>query len=183
MPVSASARRHSTVRLCARGGRGIAACPIAWRRWRPGHPHARTATTTVRHGRRPVGHDPTPPHHDRGSHSVEALLVFSLLVTVILGTVQVAFWFTARNAARHAATSAVLAATLEDGTEETARTEAERSLERTGEAVLFDHSVQATRTATEVEVTITGEALSLVPFFPVHVTATSTGAVERWTNP
>jgi len=120
---------------------------------------------------------------DTGSYSVEAILTITLVFTIIFGTFQVALWATARSAARDAANGAVVAASLERGTAETGKAEAERRLARTGTGLLDNRTVEVTRTATEVRVTVKGDVLSLIPGFPVHVNVTSTGSVERWSTP
>ena len=42
------------------------------------------------------------------------------------------------------------------------------------------YSVGATRSLTEVEVTVTGEAVTVLPFFDVPITVTIDGPVERF---
>lgn len=138
--------------------------------------HRGVAVTRHLTGRRPAA-------RDAGTYSVEAILTVTLVLTVVLGTFQVALWAAARSAARHAANGAVIAATLEGGTEADATQAARARLERGSRGLFDNHDVDVSIAGDEARATVSGDVLSLVPGFPVHVTVTSTGSIERWTNP
>ena len=120
---------------------------------------------------------------DAGVYSVEALFVVMLIITVVLGTFQIALWSTARNAARHAANGAVLAATLQGSSEADATQVGQKRLERTSRGLFDNRTVEVTITGDQARATVSGSVLSLVPGIPVRVNVTSTGSIERWTNP
>lgn len=125
----------------------------------------------------------TRPAGEAGTYSVEALLTLTLVLTVIIGTFQVALWAAARSAARHAANGAVIVATLEGGTEAQASEAAKARLDRGSTALFDNHTVNVSITGDDVRATVSGDVLSLVPGLPVHVNVTSTGSIEKWTNP
>jgi len=132
------------------------------------------AVVTVQPDRRP----------QRGSASVETLLVTILVVTVVLTGFQVMLLFAGRNAARDAANAAVIAGAVERGSVQAAEAEARARLERAGgTSLLFDSQVEVRADTRTVTCTVTGEIISIVPFVPITVRQTATAPLERFYTP
>lgn len=135
-----------------------------------------------------MGRSYTPRHargaekcaHDRGSTSVEIIVLFPLVLTLIFGIVQGAMWFHARDAARSAASQAVEAARLEGGTDAVAHQSAGRLLEQID--ALSSYDVDVTRTAQTVSVTVTGASQMIIDFpgWDLTVDQTATSTLEGW---
>jgi len=136
----------------------------------------------------PLGRSYTPRHargaeecaHDRGSTTVEVIVLFPLMLTLIFGIVQGAMWFHARDAARSAASQAVEVARLEGGTDAAAHQSAGQLLGQVD--ALSNYQVDVTRTAQTVSVTITGSSHMIIDFpgWDLTVEQTATSALEEW---
>lgn len=116
---------------------------------------------------------------ERGSYSVEAIMVFPALLLILFAIIQGAVFMHAGNIAQAAAQTAYeetrqLNGTVADGTV------AGLNAANSGGEALAHASVNVTRTATDINVTVTGEAPSIMPWIPLHVERSITGPVERW---
>ncbi|PPF32661.1 TadE/TadG family type IV pilus assembly protein [Pseudoclavibacter sp. AY1H1] len=121
----------------------------------------------------------TPREGERGSYSVEAIMVLPALLVIIFAIIQGAAFMHAGNIAQAAAQTAYeqtrqLNGTVSDGI--SAGLDAANS----GGEALAHANVNVTRTATDIDVTVTGEAPSILPWIPLHVERSITGPVERW---
>lgn len=119
---------------------------------------------------------------ERGSQTVEAIIVLPVLFGVFFVIVQGAVWLHAGNIAQAAASSAYNAARLYDAVAADGVAAGTASAQQTG-TVLDGAVVVVDRTMTTVTVTVTGNAPTLVPGWDTHVERTVSGPVERWIAP
>jgi Flp pilus assembly protein TadG len=119
---------------------------------------------------------------DTCAAGVEAVILYPVVLLLIFAIIQGGIVFHARNVARSAANGAVLAAQTEDGSNATGVAEANARLARAGDAALLaGANVQVDRGANQVNATVSGQALSIVPGLAgITVSATASGAVEHF---
>lgn len=117
----------------------------------------------------------------RGSVTIEAILLIPFIFGVILAIVEGALYFHAQDAARMAASQALEMARAEDGTDAAAVSAADQMLAQV--SALVDHDINISRTADEVTVTVSGDTRSLVPFITPEVSQSATGPIEQWSTP
>ena len=118
---------------------------------------------------------------ERGSQSIEMLLLLPAMFALVFLGVQGAFWYHARTVAIAAAqegarTGAQLGSTASAGIA------AARGF-ATSTDVLDDVAVTGDRSPTTVRVTVTGTSPSLLPGVSLHVSAGASAPVERVTAP
>lgn len=119
---------------------------------------------------------------DRGSTSLELVVLFPAVLLIIFGLVQGGLWYHARDVARAAAAGGAAAARAEGSSADDGRLEATSFLSANGDAVL-GVQVDARRDATRVEVIVIGRSVSLLPGVPgPEVRESVTGPVERFTS-
>ncbi len=114
---------------------------------------------------------------DAGSATVELAVTMPLLAMLLVTVVQFGLWFHARQVAAGAARHALEAARREGGGPEAGQHAAEAWLAQVGDDTLQHRDVAITDGAS-VTVTVTGEALDVVPG-PWHVAATASGPREE----
>jgi Flp pilus assembly protein TadG len=122
---------------------------------------------------------------ERGSISLELVVVFPVLLAIVFGVVQGALYFHARNVALAAAQEGARAAGAEHGTAGDGGTAAWSFLTQAGGAeVMTQLDVSPHRSATVASVTVSGRALSVLPGIPgFTVSQTADRPVERFTTP
>lgn len=122
---------------------------------------------------------------ERGSVSLETVIVFPVVLLLIFGTVQGALYYHARNVALAAAQEGVVDARVENGTSEAGIQRAQSFLaDAGGNGVLRNSSVGSTRSATEVTITVRGAAPSVLPGIGgIALTQSASGPLERVTAP
>lgn len=106
------------------------------------------------------------------------VFVLPALFTLMFAGVQAGLWYQARTVAYAAAQEGARAAAAEDGTGPIGRAAAQDYLADVG-AELTDTGVTAARTPTQVEVTVSVRAQSLVPRWNPELTQTARLPVER----
>lgn len=116
-----------------------------------------------------------------GASAVEAALVLPLLFVLFFSIVQGAVTLHAGNVAQAAAQAAFEAARLYDGTAEAGLAMGQATASSAGTA-LSDVHIDVTVGATTVEVSVTGNAASIVPGMPVTVERSVSGPRERWVD-
>ncbi|WP_020525449.1 TadE family protein [Catelliglobosispora koreensis] len=119
---------------------------------------------------------------DRGSGPVElAILAIPLLVMTFM-VAQAAFVFYARSTALAAATQGANSARSYNASPNAGIDRANNFLVQVRGGGLRNHTVSQTVNAsgTEVTITVTGDAPSIIPFWTYHVRQRATGPVERW---
>lgn len=121
---------------------------------------------------------------ERGSTSLELVVLFPVLLLIIFGLIQGALWYHARNVASGAAQEGVRVARAETGSTDAGRARAEGFLTDAGGAdVLTDPVVQVSGDAERVRVVVTGRSISVLPGVPGPlVEQSAAGPVERFTS-
>jgi len=119
---------------------------------------------------------------ERGSVTVEAVILFPLALLLIFGAIQGGLYFYARSIATAAAEQGLQSARTEKGTAGAGGASAQQFLTASSKGLLTDTGVTPTRTATTAAVTVTGTTPSLIPGFTFTVSQTAAGAVERVTT-
>ena len=119
---------------------------------------------------------------DRGSGPVElAILAVPLLVMTFM-VAQAAFVYYARSTALAAATQGANAARSYEANPSAGINGANNFLAQVSGGGLKDAAVTQTVNAagTEVTITVTGKAPTIIPFWTYDVSQRATGPVERW---
>lgn len=121
---------------------------------------------------------------DRGSVSLELVVVFPVILLIIFGGMQGALFYYARSVALAAAQEGSRAAGAETGSAGIGQSAASAFVQQAGGSdVLQGAQVTASRTATTATVTVTGQSLSLVPGLTgITVSQTASVPVERITR-
>ncbi|SBT40474.1 TadE family protein [Micromonospora narathiwatensis] len=132
---------------------------------------------------RPAGRGRINPCcRDRGSSPVEFAIIALPMLLLTFAVVQTGLVFFAQSIALAAATQGVNGAR---GYQSTAAAGESRALNflSTAGAGLENRQVVVTRTATEVRVTVTGRAITVLPGFNWTISRSAHGPVERPTAP
>ena len=124
------------------------------------------------------------PWPDRGSVSLELVIVFPAVLLIIFGGMQGALLYYARSVALAAAQEGSRAAGAETGSAGLGQSVATGFVQRAGGSdVLQAAQVTASRSATVATVTVSGRSLSLVPGLSgLPVSQTASVPVERITR-
>lgn len=111
-----------------------------------------------------------------GVATLEAVLVFPVLLVLIMFVIQVALWYHAADLAHAAAQDGVRAARVDGGTAADGSNRANTVLDQTGASILQGRQVSSTRDPLVARVDVRGHCITLVPFLslPVHAVAEST---------
>lgn len=121
---------------------------------------------------------------DRGSASLELVVIFPVLLLIIFGAMQGALYYFACSAALASAQEGARASADERASTSAGRSAAASFLASAGGSdTLQQTQITATRSGATATVIVTGRSLSLVPGWggiPVH--QTSSAAVERVTG-
>lgn len=122
---------------------------------------------------------------ERGSASLELVILFPAVLLLIFGVVQGGLYFHARSVAMAAAQQGVRAAAAEDGSAEAGGSEASAFVAQAGGSdVMTGVRVSPQRTPTAAKVTVTGRPLSVIPgVMNFQVSQTAELPVERFTDP
>lgn len=121
-----------------------------------------------------------PLRSDRGSSPVEFAIVASAMILTAFVVVQAGLVFHARSLALGAATQGANAERGYQAPTGMADAAANRFLDQAGDG-LTGQTVTVTRTATDVRVTVTGTAISVLPGVTFHVSQTAHGSIEQVT--
>lgn len=120
-------------------------------------------------------------HDERGlNNSVSIVLLLPLVLSLLFLGMQWAMVAWANASAHAAAQEGARAAAAFGATASAGESTAARAI---NDAALIGASVEASRGATTATVSVRGQAVRLVPGFPVEVDVTSTVPVERLTYP
>ncbi|WP_405681211.1 MULTISPECIES: TadE/TadG family type IV pilus assembly protein [unclassified Streptomyces] len=122
---------------------------------------------------------------DRGESSIQMAIVFPFVILVTVAVVQASMWVYARNIALTAAREGVAAARTYQAPEGAGAARAQETLGRIAGDSLRGPSVStAGSSATDVRVTVTGSAPSMLPGLSgLSVTQSASAPRERWTTP
>jgi len=121
---------------------------------------------------------------ERGSATnVQVAILFSLILITFMTLLQAGLWFYGRDLALSAARSGVdTGRTYGTVNPTAARTHAEAFLNNTAHGVLNTPTATASADGTAMTVTVDAEVVTLVPGLTMHVTQSSTGAIEQRTS-
>lgn len=121
---------------------------------------------------------------ERGSASIQLVILLPALFAVLFIGMQAALFYHARTVAIAAAQEGARAAGAEHGHESDGVQAANDFIaEAGGHDVLTSTSLTADRTATQATVTVSGYSLSVIPGWHVRITQSATVPVERLTAP
>lgn len=119
---------------------------------------------------------------DRGGGPIETALVLPLLLILVFGVVHLAMHHLARQSALSAAQVGVVAQQGWGAADGAGRQRAEGYLERVPR-VLRGWDIDVTDDGEVVQVTVTGESISVIPWYTHRISGTARGPVERVTSP
>ncbi|MFY1705400.1 TadE/TadG family type IV pilus assembly protein [Micromonospora sp. WMMA1923] len=121
---------------------------------------------------------------DRGASPVELAVVMPLILLLLFASIQAAAWFVARATALNAAQSGVNAQRVHQAPAGAGEARATGFLTAAGDWLVGWERAgpRCVTTETEVNCTVTGRSLSLVPGVSFPVRQTAHGTVERWTT-
>ncbi|WP_186313693.1 TadE/TadG family type IV pilus assembly protein [Paenarthrobacter nicotinovorans] len=123
-----------------------------------------------------------PGDKEAGTTTLESIIILPLILGFFLVVLQFALVAHASNLAHQAATAAVAESRRSTGTAAGGETRAQELLRQSGADVLLQgYQVSITRNAQTTSVTVSGKAVSFVPWMNgIPVTETISGPVERW---
>ena len=118
---------------------------------------------------------------ESGAATLEAVLVFPVLLLLIMFCIQVALWYHAAALADAAAQDGVRAARVQGATANDGISRADQLLDQAGRTIIEGRQVTATRSAQVTRVEVRGHCIQLVPFvtLPVHAVAESSTELFR----
>lgn len=119
---------------------------------------------------------------ERGSATLETALVYPAVLLLVLLTMNTALWFHARNLAMAAAQEGLRAGRSHGSSSSAGQATAEHFIRQAGGSFLTRPEVTVTRDADTLEVSVSGQAISLVPLLPLAVTQVARAPVEKWTT-
>ena len=122
---------------------------------------------------------------ERGSTSLELVILFPVVLLLIFAGIQGALYYHARNVALSAAQQGVRAAKAENGSSDQGRQAAQAFVDQAGGAnVMTGVNVTSNRGANEATVTVTGQPISVIPgILNFTVSQTAQGPIEVFTAP
>ncbi|WP_158602909.1 TadE family protein [Jiangella rhizosphaerae] len=119
---------------------------------------------------------------ERGSATLETVVLWPVVFLLIFGIVHAGLWFHARNLALSAAREGARAASMDAGTGGAARAAAFLAATTDG-TVMRVGAIDEVTDATTVTVTVTGSSTTLIPGWRVDVRQSATAPIRRWTAP
>lgn len=117
---------------------------------------------------------------EAGAATVEAVLVFPVLLLLVMVVFQFALWYHASGLANAAAQDGARAARVEGGTAQDGRDRANALLDQTGHSILQGRQVLVTRTLATARVEVRGTCIPLVPGLHLPVDAVVESSTERF---
>ncbi|WP_169792025.1 TadE/TadG family type IV pilus assembly protein [Jiangella muralis] len=119
---------------------------------------------------------------ERGSTTLETVVLWPAVFLLIFGIVHAGLWFHARNVALSAAREGARAASLDDGSGGAARAAAFLASTTDG-SVMRVGDISEAANADTVTVTVTGSSTTLIPGWRVDVSQSATAPIRRWSAP
>lgn len=116
---------------------------------------------------------------ERGGASIELVVAAPLMLLLVMLVAQFALWAHATHIAQAAANSGVQAARAYTSTAEVGRARATSILDQLAGTVLTGARVEARRDNATATVTVTGDAVAVVPGLHLPVRASVTAPRER----
>ncbi|NBE91848.1 MULTISPECIES: TadE family protein [unclassified Nonomuraea] len=119
---------------------------------------------------------------ERGSATLEAALVYPAVLLLVMLTMNTALWFHARTLAMAAAQEGLRAGRAHGSTLSAGQASAERFIRQAGGSFLTHPDVAITHDTDTLEVSVSGQAVSLVPLLTLPVTQVARAPIEKWTT-
>ncbi|WP_131104401.1 TadE/TadG family type IV pilus assembly protein [Ornithinimicrobium sufpigmenti] len=136
-------------------------------------------THRLRSRPRPVARVQRATGRDRGSSSVEVVVLLPLVLLLLFAMVQGGLWFHARAVALGAAQEGARVAAAENSTAGAGIAAATSFVADAGPGVVLDPAVAGSRSTTTATISVTGQAQSLIPFLNPAVVQSASFPVER----
>lgn len=122
-------------------------------------------------------------HRERGSSSIQMVILMPALFAVMFLGLQGALWFHARSVAIAAAQEGARQAGAQNSTTDAGINQATSFVaDAGGNDVLSGATATAVRSATQATVTVSGSAMSVIPGWTITVRQSATVPVERLTG-
>jgi Flp pilus assembly protein TadG len=122
-------------------------------------------------------------HNDRGSASLQLVIIFPVVLLIISAVVEGALYYHARNVALAAAQEGLRAARVQNGTANDGAARAQQFINSAGK-LLNDLNITPTRTAEQASITVKGTAPSIFAGLNLpQISQTAQGPVERFSTP
>jgi Flp pilus assembly protein TadG len=120
---------------------------------------------------------------DHGAITLETVIAVPVLLTAVLGTVNAALWYHARNIALASAQEGVRIARAY-GSHNNGAATAISFAHSTGDGFLLSPTAETSGSnATTVVIRVTGQSVSLIPFVHTKVSQVARGPREKFTTP
>ncbi|MGW4796688.1 TadE family protein [Nonomuraea sp. NPDC004297] len=119
---------------------------------------------------------------ERGSAALEAALVYPAVLLLVLLTMNTALWFHGRTLAMAAAQEGLRAGRSHGSSPSAGQATAERFVREAGGSFLTRPKIAVTRHADTLEVSVSGETISLVPLLTLTVSQVARAPIEKWTT-
>jgi Flp pilus assembly protein TadG len=117
---------------------------------------------------------------ESGEATTEMVLIVPVLLLLLLVVVQFGLWYHAQHVVQAAAQEGTRAARVEGATADDGSRRAELFLARSGGGVVDDPAVLADRTADQVRVEVSGQAVAVIPGLHLAVNAAATSPTEEF---
>lgn len=117
---------------------------------------------------------------EAGFSTLEAVLVFPILLLLLMLIIQFALWYHASDLATAAAQDGVRAARVDGATAADGTDRANELLDQTSRSILQGRDVQVSRSADVARVEVRGTCIALVPFLRLPVRAVAESSTERF---
>lgn len=119
---------------------------------------------------------------ERGSASLQAVVVFPALLLIIMTVFQASLFFYSQSAAHMAAQEGVRVTAAKGGTVGGGVDRADGFLHRIAGTLVESPQITGSRTATQATVTVRGRVVSVVPLLHLTVTQTVTLPSEEYSG-
>jgi len=120
---------------------------------------------------------------ERGSSAVEMAIIFPVTIFVVFAIIQFGIWYHAAAIARSAAQEGARAASVYQANPSAGMTSAEAVLRENANGLITHVQVTRSRDGEVATVTVSGEALQVIPFIPLAVHASATAPIEAYRPP
>jgi hypothetical protein len=120
---------------------------------------------------------------ERGSATLEAVAVYPAVLLLIFLAINAALWFHARTIALAAAQEGLRAGRTHGAGLAAGRAAAQDFIRHSGGSFLTAPVVRAERDRHSMQVSVHGQAISLIPMLPLGVDQVARAPLERWTSP
>jgi TadE-like protein len=117
---------------------------------------------------------------ESGFSTLEAVLVFPVLLLLVMLIIQFALWYHASDLATAAAQDGVRAARLNGATAADGTARANELLDQTGRSILQGRDIRVDRGLDATRAEVRGSCIALIPFLHLPVHAVAESSTERF---